>query len=83
MNTIEEIWIDHNEIFYFSKTVLKNESEMMDTSLKRIDADFHFFSDTELTNNGNIDVRSGAPINIESVLSDSEIEVKVRKGEFT
>ncbi|XP_018569691.1 phosphatidate phosphatase LPIN3 isoform X1 [Anoplophora glabripennis] len=53
-----------------------------DTSnIKKIDADFHFFSDTELTANGNVDSRAGSPANIEMVQSDSEIEVKVRKGE--
>ncbi|KAJ8965304.1 hypothetical protein NQ317_018800 [Molorchus minor] len=29
------------------------------SNIKKIDADFHFFSDTELTANGNIDSRSG------------------------
>lgn len=52
-----------------------------DTSnIKKIDADFHFFSDTELTANGNVDSRAGSPVNIETVQSDSEFEVKFRKG---
>lgn len=66
------------------KIIPKDESQTNDSSnIKKIDADFHFFSDTELTTNGNADLRSGSPINIESVLSDSEIEVKIRKGMFT
>ncbi|XP_060529756.1 phosphatidate phosphatase LPIN3 isoform X2 [Cylas formicarius] len=46
-------------------------------SFKKIDADFHFFSDTELTS-GNVDSRASSPVRIESVQSDSEIEVKFR-----
>ncbi|KAJ8925568.1 hypothetical protein NQ315_009408 [Exocentrus adspersus] len=45
-----------------------------DTSnIKRIDADFHFFSDTELTSNGNA-------TNVEAVQSDSEFEVSKMRG---
>ncbi|KAJ8935152.1 hypothetical protein NQ314_012970 [Rhamnusium bicolor] len=50
------------------------------SNIKKIDADFHFFSDTELTANGNVDSRAGSPINIETVQSDSEFEVKFRKA---
>lgn len=61
-----------------------NEDNIMrsDTSnIKKIDADFHFFSDTELTKNGNVDSRAASPVNIESVLSDTEFEVKGRKDD--
>ncbi|KAJ8957636.1 hypothetical protein NQ318_017525 [Aromia moschata] len=51
------------------------------SNIKKIDADFHFFSDTELTANGNVDSRAGSPVTIETVQSDSEFEVKFRKGE--
>ncbi|ENN74670.1 hypothetical protein YQE_08787, partial [Dendroctonus ponderosae] len=52
-----------------------------DTSnIKKVDADFHFFSDTELTT-GNSESRSASPVNIESVQSDSEIEMKLRVKE--
>ncbi|XP_066142895.1 phosphatidate phosphatase LPIN3 [Euwallacea fornicatus] len=47
------------------------------SNFKRVDADFHFFSDTELTS-GNAESRSNSPINVESVQSDSEIETKLR-----
>lgn len=54
------------------------EAPQPDTSnIKKVDADFHFFSDTELTT-GNSESRSASPINIESVQSDSEIEMKLR-----
>lgn len=46
-----------------------------------IDPDFHFFSDTELTT-GPGDSRPASPTNIEGVLSDTEFEVKSRKGKF-
>ncbi|KAL1512641.1 hypothetical protein ABEB36_002202 [Hypothenemus hampei] len=54
----------------------------VDTSpnIKRLDADFHFFSDTELAT-GNAESRSVSPINVEAVQSDSEIEVKFRNKE--
>lgn len=48
------------------------------SNIKRIDADFHFFSDTEITT-GTTDSRAGSPVHIESVQSDSEFEVKFRK----
>lgn len=44
-----------------------------------IDPDFHFFSDTELTSGPN-DSRPLSPAAIEAVLSDTEFEVKSRKG---
>lgn len=50
-------------------------------SLKMI-PDFHFFSDTEVTNSTANDSRSGSPTHVESVQSDSEIEVKKMKGKF-
>ncbi|KAH1015087.1 hypothetical protein HUJ05_012865 [Dendroctonus ponderosae] len=54
-----------------------------DTSnIKKVDADFHFFSDTELTT-GNSESRSASPVNIESVQSDSEIEMKLRVKEVS
>ncbi|XP_056634366.1 phosphatidate phosphatase LPIN3 isoform X1 [Diorhabda sublineata] len=54
-----------------------------DTSnIKKIDADFHFFSDTELTKNGNVDSRAASPVNVEAVLSDTEFEVKGRKDDL-
>ncbi|RZC36849.1 phosphatidate phosphatase LPIN3 [Asbolus verrucosus] len=49
-------------------------------SRKIIDPDFHFFSDTELTTNV-VDSRADSPVQIEAVQSDSEFEVKNRKGE--
>ncbi|XP_049819413.1 phosphatidate phosphatase LPIN3 isoform X2 [Aethina tumida] len=58
----------------------KEEKEMID-SLKMI-PDFHFFSDTEVTNSTANDSRSGSPTHVESVQSDSEIEVKKMKGKF-
>lgn len=81
----QNFWRYHSVcVVFFSKLLLKNETDPDDTSnIKRIDADFHFFSDTELTTNSNGDMRSGSPINIESVQSDSEIEVKIRKGNIT
>ncbi|KAG5868990.1 hypothetical protein JTB14_025267 [Gonioctena quinquepunctata] len=62
--------------------VTKKEDEQTqcnDSTLRKIDADFHFFSDTELTTNTVVDSRTDSPSYIESVLSDSEFEVKVRK----
>ncbi|CAH0551237.1 unnamed protein product [Brassicogethes aeneus] len=53
------------------------------SNIKMIDADFHFFSDTEITTNNGNDSRSGTPVHIESVQSDSEFEVKVRKEDIT
>ncbi|XP_030761072.1 phosphatidate phosphatase LPIN3 [Sitophilus oryzae] len=47
------------------------------TNIKMVEADFHFFSDTELTS-GIAESRSSSPTNIESVQSDSEIEMKLR-----
>lgn len=41
--------------------------------------DFNFFSDTELTSNNASDSRQASPVYIESVLSDSEIEVNKSK----
>ncbi|CAH1114571.1 unnamed protein product [Psylliodes chrysocephalus] len=67
-----------------SKKDLKDDDSVirMDKSnIKKIDADFHFFSDTELTNTGNADSRAGSPVNVELVQSDSEFEVKGRKGD--
>ncbi|VEN44936.1 unnamed protein product [Callosobruchus maculatus] len=62
------------------KEIKEDQRQLVDTAnIKRIDADFHFFSDTELTNNGNNDSRTGSPVNVETVQSDSEFEVKVRK----
>ncbi|XP_050295672.1 phosphatidate phosphatase LPIN3 isoform X2 [Anthonomus grandis grandis] len=46
-------------------------------NLKKVEADFHFFSDTELTA-GNGESRSTSPVNVESVLSDSELETRIR-----
>ncbi|XP_076260266.1 phosphatidate phosphatase LPIN isoform X2 [Rhynchophorus ferrugineus] len=54
-----------------------DSSQNDSTNLKRLDADFHFFSDTELTS-GNVESKSNSPMNIESVQSDSEIEMKPR-----
>lgn len=78
------IFIDCIFSFYFSLDA-KDEKDVSllvndSSAIKRIDADFHFFSDTELTNNSILDSRAGSPINIESVQSDSEFEVKGRKG---
>ncbi|CAH2003396.1 unnamed protein product [Acanthoscelides obtectus] len=68
------------EVKEFQKEIKEDQRQMVDTAnIKKIDADFHFFSDTELTNNGNNDSRTGSPVNVESVQSDSEFEVKVRK----
>ncbi|XP_074027321.1 phosphatidate phosphatase LPIN [Leptinotarsa decemlineata] len=64
-----------------SKTEDENTRLNDSSNLKKIDADFHFFSDTELTSNGVIDSRSENPSHIESVLSDSEFEFKIRKEE--
>lgn len=49
---------------------------------KILDPDIHFFSDTELTAGGNADSRNNSPSHhlIETVQSDSEIEMKNRKG---
>lgn len=69
--------------FWFLRKLNEEKEVAMpaDTSnFKKIDADFHFFSDTELTANGNVDSRAGSPVNIEMVQSDSEFEVKNRKG---
>lgn len=44
-----------------------------------MDPDFHFFSDTELTNT-TADSRPGSPTNVETVQSDTEFEVKKSKG---
>ncbi|KAL3288419.1 hypothetical protein HHI36_002865, partial [Cryptolaemus montrouzieri] len=60
------------------------ESAPVSANRKVLDPEFHFFSDTELTAGGNVDSRNNSPIHlIESVLSDSEIEVKNRKEEGT
>lgn len=56
-----------------SDTIAKAEP----SNVKKVDADFHFFSDTELTS-GNAESRSTSPTNVESVQSDSEIEMKLR-----
>ncbi|CAG9859057.1 unnamed protein product [Phyllotreta striolata] len=67
-----------------SKKDLKDEDGVIradKSNIKKIDADFHFFSDTELTNSGNMESRTSSPVNIELVQSDSEFEVKGRKGD--
>lgn len=56
-----------------------NTQTPSNSSRKIIDPDFHFFSDTELTSNVG-DSRTDSPIQIETVQSDSEFEVKNRKG---
>lgn len=58
---------------------LQSQSNVVQSSRKIIDPDFHFFSDTELTTN-TADSRAHLPINVETVVSDSEFEVKIRKG---
>nr|QYV43132.1 lipid metabolism-related protein [Colaphellus bowringi] len=59
------------------------DTQPIDSSnFKKIDADFHFFSDTELTTNVIIDSRTDSPSYIETVQSDSEFEVKVRKEDL-
>ncbi|XP_025833353.1 phosphatidate phosphatase LPIN3 isoform X2 [Agrilus planipennis] len=66
----------------FTKS-LKAESEpesVNHSSRKLLDPDFHFFSDTELTTGIN-DSRPLSPVNVESVLSDTEFEVKNRKDD--
>lgn len=67
----------------FNRKLDKDESPVAPSesgsNIKRIDADFHFFSDTEITT-GTTDSRAGSPVHIESVQSDSEFEVKFRKG---
>ncbi|XP_072378648.1 phosphatidate phosphatase LPIN3 isoform X2 [Diabrotica undecimpunctata] len=66
------------------KSSKKNDDIVLrvDTSnIKKIDADFHFFSDTELTKPSIGDCRTGSPENVENVQSDSEFEVKARKDE--
>lgn len=66
------------------KSSKKNDDNVLrvDTShIKKIDADFHFFSDTELTKPSIGDCRTGSVENVENVQSDSEIEVKARKDE--
>nr|CAH7738238.1 unnamed protein product [Callosobruchus chinensis] len=68
------------EVKELQKEIKEDQRQLVDTTnIKKIDADFHFFSDTELTNNGNNDSRTGSPVNVETVQSDSEFEVKVRK----
>ncbi|XP_044744130.1 phosphatidate phosphatase LPIN2 isoform X2 [Coccinella septempunctata] len=50
------------------------------TNRKILDPDIHFFSDTELTAGGNTDSRNNSTLHlIETVQSDSEIEMKNRK----
>ncbi|KAH0815419.1 hypothetical protein GEV33_007372 [Tenebrio molitor] len=59
---------------------LQNQDAGTNNNRKIIDPDFHFFSDTELTSNV-VDSRTDSPIQVEAVQSDSEFEVKNRKGE--
>lgn len=75
----------NGNVFFVFRKLDKDESTPVSTAndssnIKMIDADFHFFSDTELTTSGNADSRSGSPVHVESVQSDSELEMKFRKG---
>ncbi|EFA07054.2 phosphatidate phosphatase LPIN3 [Tribolium castaneum] len=59
---------------------VEGSAQTPSNSRKIIDPDFHFFSDTELTSNV-VDSRADSPIQVEAVQSDSEFEVKNRKGD--
>lgn len=67
-----------NSIFVFRK--YDSESALSSNTRKvTLDPDFHFFSDTELTNT-TADSRPSSPTNVETVQSDTEFEVKKSKG---
>lgn len=65
-------------IFIFRKY---DSESALNTNTRKVplDPDFHFFSDTELTNT-TADSRPGSPTQIETVQSDTEFEVKKSKG---
>lgn len=67
-----------NNVFVSRK--YDSESTLSGNTRKvNLDPDFHFFSDTELTNT-TADSRPSSPTNVETVQSDTEFEVKKSKG---
>ncbi|CAH1128086.1 unnamed protein product [Ceutorhynchus assimilis] len=62
------------------KDTIETKKVADSSNIKRVDADFHFFSDTEV-NTGNADSRSITPGIVELVQSDSEFEMNRPKGD--
>lgn len=66
-------------IFLFFRKYDSESALNSNTRKVTLDPDFHFFSDTELTN-ATADSRPSSPTNVETVQSDTEFEVKKSKG---
>ncbi|XP_045463728.1 phosphatidate phosphatase LPIN3 isoform X2 [Harmonia axyridis] len=64
------------------KETLSLDEQSSKINRKILDPDIHFFSDTELTTGGITDLRNNSTLHllIETVQSDSEIEMKNRRG---
>lgn len=63
--------------FSLRKSELEQSTSMGNRKVS-LDPEFHFFSDTELT--VQMDSRPNTPTHAETVLSDTEFEVKKSKG---